>query len=80
VVANDRLDRRVAERAARAATLSGAALRRARKALRRGAVGPWAEALAAVEEGYLNDLMRTEDASEGLEAFLEKRPPVWRHR
>jgi 1,4-dihydroxy-2-naphthoyl-CoA synthase len=24
--------------------------------------------------------MRTEDASEGLKAFLEKRPPAWRHR
>ena len=80
VVPGDQLDARVAERAGRATTLSGASLRRARKALRRGAVGPWAEALTAVEDAYLNDLMRTEDASEGLQAFLDKRPPVWRHR
>ena len=38
------------------------------------------EALRAVEEAYLNELMRSEDASEGLQAFLEKRPPTWRHR
>jgi 1,4-dihydroxy-2-naphthoyl-CoA synthase len=29
---------------------------------------------------YLNELMPTEDAVEGLQAFLEKRDPVWRHR
>jgi 1,4-dihydroxy-2-naphthoyl-CoA synthase len=29
---------------------------------------------------YLNELMRTEDAVEGLQAFLEKRDPAWRHR
>jgi cyclohexa-1,5-dienecarbonyl-CoA hydratase len=26
---------------------------------------------------YLDSLMRTRDASEGIQAFLEKRPPVW---
>jgi cyclohexa-1,5-dienecarbonyl-CoA hydratase len=80
VVADDALDARVAERAARVASLSGTALRKTRKAIRRGAIGPMDDALRAVEEMYLNDLMRTEDASEGLESFLEKRPPVWRHR
>jgi 1,4-dihydroxy-2-naphthoyl-CoA synthase len=29
---------------------------------------------------YLNELMQTEDAVEGLQAFLEKRDPAWRHR
>jgi cyclohexa-1,5-dienecarbonyl-CoA hydratase len=80
VVAADALEARVAARAERATTLSGAALRQARRALRRGAVGPLDEALRTAEEAYLNDLMRTEDAGEGLQAFLEKRPPVWRHR
>ncbi len=80
VVPDDRLDLRVAEKAARAAALSGTSLRRARKALRRGAVGPLDDALRAVEEIYLNELMRTADATEGLQAWVEKRPPHWRHR
>jgi cyclohexa-1,5-dienecarbonyl-CoA hydratase len=41
---------------------------------------PLGEALAAVEEFYLFELMATEDASEGLRAFLEKRKPEWRNR
>jgi cyclohexa-1,5-dienecarbonyl-CoA hydratase len=36
--------------------------------------------LAQLEGIYLEDLMATEDAAEGIEAFLEKRPPVWRNR
>jgi cyclohexa-1,5-dienecarbonyl-CoA hydratase len=36
--------------------------------------------LAHVETTYLNELMRTRDALEGLQAFLEKRPPAWEDR
>jgi cyclohexa-1,5-dienecarbonyl-CoA hydratase len=43
-----------------------------------GGVGPFAEGLAAVEELYLGPLMDTEDAHEGLAAFIEKRAPVWK--
>lgn len=35
------------------------------------------EKLQVVEAIYLNELMRTNDAVEGLTAFLEKRKPVW---
>jgi cyclohexa-1,5-dienecarbonyl-CoA hydratase len=34
--------------------------------------------LARAEKIYLDDLMRTEDAREGINAFLEKRSPVWK--
>jgi cyclohexa-1,5-dienecarbonyl-CoA hydratase len=80
VVPDDRLDERIAARAARLTGLSGAALRLARRALRRGAEGPLEGALKDVEDIYLKELMRTEDANEGLKAFLEKRQPSWRHR
>lgn len=36
--------------------------------------------LAAVEKFYLDELMATPDANEGLAAFLEKRKPVWQQR
>lgn len=36
--------------------------------------------LAAVERMYLDDLMNTHDAVEGLEAFLGKRAAQWQHR
>jgi cyclohexa-1,5-dienecarbonyl-CoA hydratase len=34
--------------------------------------------LARAERIYLDELMKTEDAGEGITAFLEKRDPVWK--
>jgi cyclohexa-1,5-dienecarbonyl-CoA hydratase len=36
--------------------------------------------LPAVERYYLDELMATQDANEGLAAFLEKRKPSWQHK
>lgn len=36
------------------------------------------EGLKAIDGIYLNELMKTEDAVEGLKAFMEKRRPVWK--
>jgi cyclohexa-1,5-dienecarbonyl-CoA hydratase len=36
--------------------------------------------IAQVQRLYLNHMMQTRDANEGLTAFLAKRPPKWEHR
>jgi cyclohexa-1,5-dienecarbonyl-CoA hydratase len=59
---------------------SGAALRHAMRAARLDFVERVRAKLARVEALYLDDLMATRDAVEGLEAFLAKRPPRWEHR
>ena len=41
---------------------------------------PLGEALRRSSDLYLQELMRTEDALEGLNAFLEKRKPEWKNR
>jgi cyclohexa-1,5-dienecarbonyl-CoA hydratase len=58
--------------------LSPPALRLTKRAVARGGEGTVSDALRAVERSYLDDLMKLEDASEGLAAFLEKRPPAWK--
>jgi cyclohexa-1,5-dienecarbonyl-CoA hydratase len=60
--------------AARIARHSGAALRAAKRALRAGTT---AAALRAQGDWYLQGVMGTRDALEGLEAFVAKRAPVW---
>ena len=59
---------------------SAVVLRLAKRAVRRAAADPFEAGLAALEDLYVNLLMRTEDAEEGLRAFVDRRPPVWRHR
>ncbi|NMG42709.1 enoyl-CoA hydratase [Aromatoleum toluvorans] len=60
-------------------TLSRAALASTRKTIRAVADKPFAAALDTAENIYLKELMNTDDAKEGLAAFLEKRKPVWRN-
>jgi cyclohexa-1,5-dienecarbonyl-CoA hydratase len=65
---------------ARLEAKSAAALAIARRALRRGAAGTFDEALARLEALYLAEVLPTDDAAEGVAAFLEKRPAAWRNR
>jgi cyclohexa-1,5-dienecarbonyl-CoA hydratase len=67
----------VAAWAADLASLSPAVLRLAKRAVVASMEAPLGEALRATERIYLDELMRLDDAHEGLAAFLEKRDPVW---
>lgn len=58
-------------------TRSASSLRLAVRALRDGYRTRFIAELDHVEQLYLDTLMSTADANEGLRAFLEKRPPHW---
>jgi cyclohexa-1,5-dienecarbonyl-CoA hydratase len=56
---------------------SASSLRLAVRAARAGFAARFRRDLAEVERLYLEDLMSTADAKEGLRAFVEKRKPFW---
>ncbi len=60
--------------------LSPIVLRLARKAVYQGIDLDFKKALDGVTDIYLKQLIQTEDAVEGLKAFLEKRKPEWKGR
>jgi cyclohexa-1,5-dienecarbonyl-CoA hydratase len=62
------------------AARSAAALRHAAAAVRLGLAAHVRDVLPQLERLYLDDLMRTQDAAEGIAAFMEKRQPQWTDR
>ncbi|MBT4518627.1 MAG: cyclohexa-1,5-dienecarbonyl-CoA hydratase [Halieaceae bacterium] len=59
---------------------SASSLRLAVKAVQADAVDQLKTRLDTVEALYIQDLMETHDAVEGLQAFVEKRAANWEHR
>jgi cyclohexa-1,5-dienecarbonyl-CoA hydratase len=59
---------------------SASSIRYAVRAARLDFVARVKPKLAAVERLYLEELMKTHDAVEGLEAFMGKREAQWKHR
>jgi cyclohexa-1,5-dienecarbonyl-CoA hydratase len=58
---------------------SAESLRHACRAVRTGMYQRFFAELEVVEHSYLEGLMATTDAREGIAAFLEKRTPTWRN-
>lgn len=79
IVPQDQVSTRVEEIARELAKLSRAALSLVKKALHMG-YGEWTKSMPEMERLYLQELMNTADAHEGLAAFMEKRPPKWEHQ
>jgi len=57
---------------------SASSLRHATRAARFELMQRFESCIAGIEALYLEELMKTHDATEGIQAFLEKRKPNWR--
>jgi len=74
------LEQKLTEVVAKLKELSGTALEFTKRALDKGRGRSLDAALKELEDIYLLELMKSADANEGIQAFVEKRRPVWRNR
>jgi cyclohexa-1,5-dienecarbonyl-CoA hydratase len=80
VVPENQLEQKTLELLSRFRSLSAAALEHTKRAIDLGWGRSLDSALKELENIYLHELMKTHDATEGIDAFIEKRKPVWRNR
>jgi cyclohexa-1,5-dienecarbonyl-CoA hydratase len=80
VVAHAEVEQKTQEVLVKLRELSAPALEAARRAIDLAQGRSFEDGLTQVENLYLNELMKTEDAREGIKAFMEKRKPVWKNR
>jgi cyclohexa-1,5-dienecarbonyl-CoA hydratase len=80
VVPGAHLEGKLVEVLAKLRELSGTSLSYARQSLDLGRGRSIEAALDEQENIYLHELMKTQDANEGVKAFMEKRKASWRHR
>jgi len=80
VVPEDKLGEATDNLVQKLVCLSGIAVRLSKRAIYHGLDTDFEQFLGKVEDLYLNDLMQTIDAQEGLKAFMEKRTPTWQNK
>jgi len=80
IVPGAHLEPKLNEVLAKLRELSGTSLSYARQSLDLGRGRSIEQALSEQENIYLHELMKTQDANEGVKAFMEKRKASWRHR
>ena len=59
-------------------TKSASVLRLTKKAYLEGCCQRYEQAIKPIETIYMEELMKTHDANEGLAAFMDKRQPEWK--
>jgi cyclohexa-1,5-dienecarbonyl-CoA hydratase len=74
------LEQKTTELLSKFRQLSAVALSLTKEAIDLGRGRSLDSALKEVEDLYLNELMKTHDATEGIKAFIEKRKPKWNDR
>ena len=79
VVARTELESTTAEFLKPYLNLSAEVLRKTKKAIMAGLMDELEPSLKLIEDIYLNELMKTADAHEGLTSFMERRKPVWKN-
>ena len=79
VVAENELESATTEYLKPYLRLSAEVLRQTKKAITAGLMDDFEPSLKVIEDIYLNELMKTADAHEGLKSFLEKRKPSWKN-
>jgi len=80
VVPSGELSQQTEALLAKLSELSSVSLQFTRSALDLGRNSDFESALTDIENLYLNELMKTEDATEGVQSFMEKRKPEWRNK
>jgi cyclohexa-1,5-dienecarbonyl-CoA hydratase len=80
VVAPAELEQKTREVLVRLRELSAPALEATKRAIDMARGASFEEALRRAEDLYLNELMKTEDAHEGINAFMQKRKPAWKNK
>jgi len=80
VVPDDKLQAEAEALIGRFKDASAPVLQLVRRAYSVGLELPLGEAIRHAEDVYLNQLMATEDAQEGLRAISERRKPVWKNK
>jgi cyclohexa-1,5-dienecarbonyl-CoA hydratase len=76
----DQLEPKTNDLLSKLRNLSAIALEHTKRAIDTGRGRSLDNALKDVENMYLHELMKTHDATEGIDAFIQKRKPVWRNR
>lgn len=80
VMPNAQIEAKTQEVLGKLRELSAPALEATVRALSLARGRSFEDGLARVEDYYLNELMKTADAKEGIQAFLDKRKPLWQHK